>query len=86
MRTTLTLDDDLGEELREWARILRLPFRQVVNDAIRRGSAPEGPRPAQQAYQVRPFDARFVAGIDPYRLNQLLGDEAVDQFVEGHGE
>jgi predicted transcriptional regulator len=37
MRTTLTLDDDLETQLRKRARLLNMPSKQVVNDAIRRG-------------------------------------------------
>jgi|GEM_PF-2194177 hypothetical protein len=37
MRTTLTLDDDLAVMLKREAEATRRPFRDVVNDAIRRG-------------------------------------------------
>lgn len=37
MRTTLTLDDDLAAMLKREAESSRRPFRDVVNDAIRRG-------------------------------------------------
>ena len=37
MRTTLTLDDDLAKELTKLARRLGVSFKEVVNDAIRRG-------------------------------------------------
>ncbi len=39
MRTTLTLDDDVAAKLRTEARRSARPFREVVNDAIRRGLA-----------------------------------------------
>lgn len=37
MRTTLTLDDELLEELRKIAHRERVPFKQVVDRAIRMG-------------------------------------------------
>ena len=37
MRTTLTLDDDLAMMLRQEADASGRPFRDVVNEAIRRG-------------------------------------------------
>ena len=40
MRTTLTLDDDIADSLKEQARLLGKPFKQVVNDALRRGMSP----------------------------------------------
>lgn len=39
VRTTLTLDDDVAAKLRSEARGSGLPFRDVVNDMIRRGFA-----------------------------------------------
>ena len=40
MRTTLTLDDDLAAALKEQARRADQPFKQVVNDTLRRGLSP----------------------------------------------
>jgi len=40
MRTTLALDPDVARLLEEEAHRQRKPFRQVVNEAIRRGLAP----------------------------------------------
>lgn len=37
MRTTLTLDDDLAMMLRQEAEASGRPFRDVVNEALRRG-------------------------------------------------
>ena len=37
MRTTLTIDDQLAASLREAARRSGQPFKQVVNEALRRG-------------------------------------------------
>ncbi len=37
MRTTLTVDDDLQRQMLDQARALDVPYRQVVNDALRRG-------------------------------------------------
>jgi len=52
MRTTLTLDDDLAMMLKREAESSRRPFRDVVNDAIRRGMVESvGSRPV---IEVRP--------------------------------
>ncbi|MYG93242.1 MAG: ribbon-helix-helix protein, CopG family [Acidimicrobiia bacterium] len=70
MRTTLTLDDDLAATLRERARLTDQSFKQVVNDALRRGLSPGllEPRPT---YKVRPHTSGLRIGVDPLRLNQL---------------
>ena len=39
MRTTLTIDDDLAMLLRRRARELQRPFKDIVNEALRRGLA-----------------------------------------------
>src|SRR6185503_8933457 len=51
MRTTLTLDDDLVEKLRELSRKRRIAFREVVNDTLRRGLSAQELRQKRQ----RPF-------------------------------
>ena len=39
MRKTVTLDDDLNQLIREEMRMSGRTFKQVVNDALRRGFA-----------------------------------------------
>ena len=40
MRTSLTLDDAVAAMLQRRARVTCLPFKQIVNDAIRSGLQP----------------------------------------------
>ena len=70
MRTTLTLDDDLAAALKEQSRRADKPFKQVVNDTLRRGLSPVLAE-AESNYVVRPHDSGFRPGVDPLRLNQL---------------
>jgi hypothetical protein len=55
VRTTLTLDDDVAAKLRASARRSGRPFRDVVNEAIRRGLAAPGPA-ARQPFKASPRD------------------------------
>ena len=79
MRTTLTLDDDIAEFLKRQARLLNKPFKEVVNETLRRGMSPtmgERPRPD---YRVLPNRSGLAPGIDPLKLNRLndqLGQRA----------
>lgn len=85
MRTTLTLDDDLAKELDRAARRAGRSFKEVVNEAIRRGLA-IGDRPTtpeRQAFEVRPEACGALPGIDPLRLNQLVDQLEIDRFVVG---
>lgn len=70
MRTTLTLDDDVAAALKERARLADRPFKQVVNDTLRRGLSP-APADEEPGYRVRTHDSGFRPGVDPLRLNQL---------------
>lgn len=86
MRTTLTLDEDLAEELNRLARRFGRSFKQVVNETIRRGLA-TGERPVsgnKKPFRVEPSSCGFQAGVDPLRLNQLLDEFDVERFRAKH--
>ena len=83
-RTTLTLDADVAASLDEAAHRQRKPFRQVVNEAIRRGlSAGTSGRTARlKPYRIVPHnDGGLMPGIDPLHLNRLVGELEVEAFL-----
>lgn len=80
MRTTLTLDPDLARLLKEEAHRAGKPFKDVVNDAIRRGLSPRG-ESSKRPYEVRPHAARLAAGLDRARLNALVDELDDANFV-----
>ena len=80
MRTTLTLDDDVADFLREQARLQDRPFKQVVNDTLRRGMSP-AVREERAAYRVRPLPGGFRPGVDPLKLNQLNDELETQDFI-----
>jgi hypothetical protein len=72
MRTTLSLDEDVAEKLRELAHRDKRPFKQVVNEVLRRGLAAQAPRArAPRPFRVGGFRSAFRPGVDPLKLNQL---------------
>lgn len=81
MRTTLTLDDDIANTLREQARLLGRPFKQVVNDALRRGTSPAAAERPAPRFRVSPIHSMFLPGIDTLKLNQLIDQIDTDEFV-----
>ena len=85
MRTTLTLDDDLAAALKEQARLLDKPFKQVVNDALRRGMAPT-PTEDRPRFRIRPLPGGFAPGVDHLRLNQLYDQLEVEDFLREAAE
>ena len=61
----------MADALVERARLLELSFKQVVNDAIRRGLSQDVEIPNLRRFQLTPHSSGFVSGVDPLRLNQL---------------
>jgi hypothetical protein len=87
MRTTLTLDDDLARRLKEVARQQRLPFKDVVNNLLRKGLAGQETARDSEPYRVDAFTSGFRPGVDPLRLNQLLDElDARRALEETHSE
>jgi len=82
MRTTLTLDPDVERLLEDEVHRVRRPFKQVVNDAIRRGLAPRLADTPAEPYRVKPHESVLAPGIDPAHLNRLV-DELEDEAVLG---
>lgn len=80
MRTTLTLDPDVARLLQEEAHRQRRSFKEVVNDAIRRGLAPAPSARNHGRFRVRPHQTTLRAGIDAGALNRLV-DELEDDAV-----
>jgi len=80
MRTTLTLDADVARLLAEAAHRHRKPFKQVVNEAIRKGLAPSSEARGQEVFRVHPHRTTLRPGIDAASLNKLV-DELEDDAV-----
>ena len=82
MRTTLTLDADLAKQLKDLAHRRDQSFKQTVNDVVRHGLAAQAQRPPGVRYTVEAHRGGFRPGIDPGKLNQLVDQLDVEDFVE----
>lgn len=82
MRTTLTLDPDVVQLLEEERHRLRKSFKEVVNDALRRGLAPQQRGGRRKPYRVQAHRTTLRAGIDPAGFNRLA-DELDADVVAG---
>jgi hypothetical protein len=81
MRTTLTIDDDLAGLLHRQARELGKPFRELVNDTLRKGLSENLTKKGPEV-TVRPHDFGAVrAGLDLDRLNQFADELAVEDYL-----
>ncbi len=81
MRTTLTLDPDVAQLLAKEAARRGVTFKQVVNDAIRRGLSPRASTRAAPRYRVRPHKTALRPGIDAAAGFNRLADELEDDAV-----
>jgi len=79
VRTTLTLDDEVAERLKEQASLHGQSFKEVINTALRRGLGFEEPA-ERSVYRVKPHSSGFMPGVDPGKLNQLLDELEVETF------
>ena len=71
MRTTLTLDDDVAAKLEAESRRAGRPFRDVVNETLRRGLASQ-----RAASRRRPFK------VETRDLGELKPGLALDNVAE----
>ena len=84
IRTTSTIKDDLAGILRQKARTLDMPFKEVVNSALRKGLAVEMEASPQRVV-VKPHDFGASRGIDPDRMNQLSDELEVKDYLRKAG-
>ncbi len=82
MRTTVTLDPEVAEMLKQYAHRRRTSFKAALNELIRRGLASHGTAGGKRpAFVVRPHSGGFRAGIDPAKLNQLVDQLDAEGFT-----
>ncbi len=85
MRTTLTIDDDLAGLLRSRSRELGKPFKELVNQALRKGLADDKSHVARRVV-TRPKALGLRPGIDPDRLNQFCDELEVEEYLRKEGQ
>ncbi|HUF62570.1 MAG TPA: hypothetical protein VMN36_10895 [Verrucomicrobiales bacterium] len=83
MRTTLTIDPDIAERLKQEAALGNHSFKAVVNHALRKGLGMEAPK-RSKPFRVKPHSSRLLPGIDPTKLNQLVDELEVEAFIAKH--
>lgn len=73
MRTTLTLDSDVAERIRQELASGRRTLKDVVNERLRAGFGitPASPR---RRFKVEPHHSAYQPGIDTAKLNQLIDE------------
>jgi hypothetical protein len=83
MRTTVTLDPDVEQLLRDAMQRRRLSFKEALNQAIRNGLLNTGSRVSDETpFTVRSRSMGLRAGIDSGRLNQMADELEAEGFSE----
>lgn len=73
MRTTVTLDEDVAAKLRSEARRSGKPFKQALNEALRRGLLENKRGSIRRAFRVKARDlGRVRPGISLDDIGGLL--------------
>lgn len=73
VRTTVTLDEDVAAKLRSEARRTGKPFKQALNDALRRGLLENKRGSVHRAFRVKARDlGRVRPGISLDDIGGLL--------------
>ncbi|MGA0846044.1 MAG: antitoxin [Luteolibacter sp.] len=83
MRTTLTIDPEIADRLKQEAAMGKRPLKVIVNEALRMGLGLTSAK-RSKPYRVRPHSSAFVAGIDPGKLNQLADELEAGEFRAKH--
>lgn len=80
VRTTLTLDPDVARLLENEVHRRRVPFKQVVNDALRSALGGKGTVKAARPFRVRAHRTELRPGLDAAGFN-ALADELEDDAI-----
>ena len=72
MRTTLTLDDDVGAKLRQEMRRSGRPFKQVVNEFLRLGLNARRELQPRRKFTVRTRPLGLPPGLSYDNVEELL--------------
>lgn len=85
MRTTLTLEPDVAERLKQLMRTSGKGMKTVVNEGLRKGLGLERGDEAPPRFVVEPHSFGFKPGIDLDRMNQLVDELEAEEVARKLG-
>lgn len=80
MRTTVTLDPDVEQLLRDATHSTGLNFKEALNNGLRRGLAHLAATASPTPFIVRARPMGLRVGLDPTRLHDLEDDLEAEAF------
>jgi hypothetical protein len=81
MRTTLTIEPDVAQQIRQRMAEKKRPLKRVVNDALREGLSKTGKKERTARFVVKPWPCQFLPGIDRDKLGQFLDQLDTEEFI-----
>jgi len=82
MRTTLTLEPDVAERIRQEIRRSGKGMKAVINDLLRLGLGRTGKAREPARFEVEPHPFRFKPGLDLDRMNQLVDELEAEEVAQ----
>ena len=80
IRTTVTLDEDVLERVKQESRSRGIPFKQALNDLLRHATSRSAEvHPSRREFRIKPLDLKFVPGLNYDCTASLL------EYLEGPG-
>lgn len=78
MRTTLTLDEDVAQQIKRLMRERGTGFKETVNELLRRGLRSDA---APEPYETPTFSLGVRPEIDLDKANALLAEMDEEEFL-----
>ena len=85
MRTTLTLEQDVAEQIQHEIQRTGKAMKAVVNEALRSGLRMAGKPQRPPRFKVKPHSFGIKPGYDLDRMNQLLDEMSVEESAHKLG-
>jgi plasmid stability protein len=77
IRTTITLDDDVAERVKQQSRSHGKSFRETLNELLRAGLLAAETQPKRTKFRVKPFHSGYKPSLN------LDCTEALLEYLEG---
>ncbi|HKJ90608.1 MAG TPA: ribbon-helix-helix protein, CopG family [Oceanipulchritudo sp.] len=81
MRTTITLEPDVAERIRQASLSGKRSQKAIINEALRRGLGVAHEQEVEERFKVRPIRSAFRSGVDIGKLNQLVDEVEAESYL-----
>ena len=80
MRTTLSIDPDVADRLRQELPAAQRSFKQIVNDCLRGGFGLKSEK-LKSKFRIEPHSSQYVPGVDRLKLSQVVDELDAESFI-----